>query len=121
MPATRRTRRPVVPVANPCGVQEQPVGYTCNLKKGHRGDHACKDGEGVVIVKWSDKEEWWGPVLHGADGPRATRTLCGQRAGTPAYPITYSPRLVRCKACLAILTPSEKVVPVKRARRASDA
>jgi hypothetical protein len=117
MPANRRrTRRLVKPSTDPCGVQEQPVGYTCNRKKGHRGDHACTDGEGVVIVKWNEREEWHGPVLHAADGPRAVRTLCGERAGTPAHPITYSPRLVRCKACLAVLTKSEAVAPIKRRR-----
>lgn len=114
MPATRR---PVTPVTSPCGVQEQPVGYTCNLQKGHRGNHKCRDGEGKIIVSWNEREEWHGPVLHAADGPKAIRTLCGERAGTPAHPITYSPRLVRCKACLAVLTRSEIVVPVKKARR----
>ena len=120
MPVARRpAARPlVVPSKDPCGVMEQPIGYTCNRKKGHRGDHTCTDGIGKVIVKWSDKEEWHGPVLHSADGPRATRTLCGERAGTPAHPITYSPRLVRCKACLAVLTRSEVAIPVKRARKA---
>lgn len=116
MPATRR--RLVKPSATPCGVQEQPVGYSCNRRKGHRGAHACTDGEGVVIVSWSDREEWRGVVLHAADGPKAARTLCGERAGTPAHPITYSIRLVRCKACLAVLAKSEAVVPVKKSRRA---
>lgn len=115
MPTARR-RRLVKPSANPCGVQEQPVGYTCNLRKGHRGDHACKDGIGKVIVKWNEAEEWHGPVLHASEGSRSTRTLCGERAGTPAFPVTYSHRLVRCKACLAILTPSDVVVPVRKAR-----
>ncbi len=115
MPA-RRNRPALTLPAETCGVQEQPVGYTCNLAKGHRGNHKCKDATGKIIVSWNEKEEWHGPVLHAADGPKATRTLCGERAGTPAHPITYSPRLVRCKACLAALHPTPAVIPVKKAR-----
>ena len=118
MPVRRPSRRLVKPSPTPCGVQEQPVGYSCNLRKGHRGDHACKDGDGRIIVKWNEATEWRGPVLHSADGSRAVLTLCGEKAGTPAFPVTYSPRLVRCKACLAVLTRSEVAIPVKRARRA---
>jgi hypothetical protein len=44
MPVTRR-RRLVKPSTSPCGVQEQPVGYSCNKRKGHKGAHACVDGE----------------------------------------------------------------------------
>jgi hypothetical protein len=100
-----------------CGVQEQPTGYRCNRRKGHRGDHGLRFHRRTVL-SWSAREEWHGPVMHGVSGPRSALTLCGKEAGTPLTPFTYTPRLVRCQACLAILTPSEKVVPARRRRRA---
>lgn len=110
-------RRPAATEDERCGVQEQPTGYTCNRPKGHRGLHACIGPYLRPVVQWDGREEWHGPVLHGADGARATHTYCGERAGTPEHPVTYTPRLVRCRACLAVLTPSEGVVPARRSRR----
>jgi len=118
---TRRTRRMLVERGTPCGVQEQPVGYRCTREAGHTGLHICRDGEGKRIVSWSSRAEWRGPVLHGVVGPKATHTLCGVRAGTVGNPITYENRLVRCKACLAVISGDRKVAPIRKVRRAPHA
>lgn len=118
MPRARRiTGHPTAPESpDACGVMEQPLGYRCNLKAGHRVSHTCKDGKGRVMAKWSRTAEYHGPVLHGVEGPKSPRTLCGERAGTREHPITYEARDIRCAACLATLTPSEKVIPARRGR-----